>query len=163
MRTRSYLYKGTRETHRVEHSASVDLPRPAEAVWAFMVPAASNTLLSDDTELGVSLPGPSESIGEIQVVVNRVDGQRQAIAFVVVELEPARRASTRTLTSPYPAGGTLTLEPLGDDSCRLTQQFWVDLPPGTPVDSVREIETGYRRELDNLMTRLSALAADGTI
>ncbi|EWM66702.1 MULTISPECIES: hypothetical protein [Micromonospora] len=143
---------------QVREAATVDLPTSAEAAFGFMEDPASSVALHDSTELGVTLPGP-KGVGEIQAFVDRSPGGRTGMMHEVVEVEPGRRAVTRNLTAGCPSGGVLTVVPLGPDSCRLTQEFWAELPAGSLVGADAQVRHEYQMLLADLMRRLAAWAA----
>ncbi|MET7469128.1 hypothetical protein ACFYON_17570 [Micromonospora sp. NPDC005686] len=143
---------------QVRETATVDLPTSAEAAFGFMWDPASSVAMHDSVELGVTLPGP-EGVGEIQAFVHRTPTDRMGVIHEVVEMEPGRRAVTRTLTAGCPSGGVLTVVPLGPDSCRLTQEFWLELPAGMPAGTDRQVRDEYRTRLAELTRRLAAWAA----
>jgi hypothetical protein len=142
---------------QVTESASVELSRDAASMWTFMWDPASSTQISD-FEIGVTLPGSPRGLGEIQAFIRHTAGGREGRLHEVVEFEPGRRAVTRSLAAAYPAYSALTIEPLGPDSCRLTQEFRVGLPAGVPVADVRTCREGSKSELRRMMSRLSELA-----
>ncbi|MCY1137160.1 SRPBCC family protein [Actinoplanes sp. Pm04-4] len=156
------LFKITRITTKpvqVREAASVELARDAEAVWSFMWDPASAVRLND-MESGVLLPSRPRGLGEIQVFIQRTSAGRVGHLHEVVKFEAGRYAQTRNLSSAYPAYGALTIDPLGPGACRLTQEFWVDLPKGAPVSDVRDIREGIKYELRTLMSKLPDATAD---
>jgi hypothetical protein len=148
---------------RINDSASVELPRSTSAVWAFMKDAACTVALFETTEAAATLPGSPEGVGEIQVSIEASENGRIANSLEVTELEVGRRAVYRSLSTCYPSGGELSLEPLGPESCRLTQRFWADLPAGVLAKDVRILRKATREKLQAMMRRLADLAADGSI
>jgi hypothetical protein len=142
---------------RIVESASVELPRDAAAMFAFMHEPASSAELFDEVESGVRLPGTPVGIGEIQVFVRRGAAGRTASVLEVVEFEPGRRAVTRNL-SDGSALGILTVEPLGAGSCRLTQEFRIDFPVGGLTVNVGLQRAALKDELHRMMARLTELA-----
>jgi hypothetical protein len=163
VRTRRVILKCISEPIQVRETAFVDLPRAGEAVWAWMVRAHSSVELFDSTEVGVTLPGSPEGVGEIQAFVARTPEGRSAGLLEVVELEPGRRAVTRDLASPFRSGGVLTIAPLGENHCRLTQELWADLPVGTAVATVHAVRDAQKEQLRHMMLRLSELTIAGSI
>ncbi|MEU8069309.1 SRPBCC family protein [Micromonospora sp. NPDC049151] len=143
---------------QVRETATVDLPTSAEAAFDFMWDPASSVVLHDSVELGVTLPGP-KGVGEIQAFVRRTPMGRMGDILEVVEMEPGRRAVTRTLMAACPGGAELTVVPLGPDSCRLTQALWVELPAGMPVGTGARVRHEYRTHLADLTRGLAAWAA----
>jgi hypothetical protein len=85
---------------------------------------------------------------------------REAASVELAQFEAGRYAETRNLSSAFPAYGALTIAPLGLGACRLTQEFWVDLPKGAPVSDVRDIRDGIEYELRTLMSKLPGSTAD---
>jgi hypothetical protein len=122
-------------------------------MWSFLADPTSAINLNG-ADLGATLPGSPPGLGEIQVAVYGHGEGRQARVHEVIELEPGRRATTRSLTSAFPSYGGLTIEPTGPGTCRLTQEFWVDVPAGVPVDTVRAIEHNVKQELRTMMASL---------
>ena len=151
------MIRVTTEPVRVRETATVDLPTSAEAAFGFLWDPASSVALHDSVERGVTLPGP-KGVGEIQAFVHRTPTGRMGVIHEVVEMEPGRRAVTRTLMVGCPSGGELTVVPLGPGSCRLTQEFWVELPAGMPVDAGAQMRREYRTRLAELTRRLAAWA-----
>lgn len=142
---------------RVAEAATVDLPQSAEATFSFMWdPASSGELV--DAEVAAALPG-REGLGEIQAFVLPAPGGRVGLLHEVTELEPGRRAVTRGLGGWCPSGGALTVEALGPGSCRLTQEFWADLPAGVQAGMDQHLRGDFRQRLDLMMRRLSDWAA----
>jgi hypothetical protein len=90
--------------------------------------------------------------------VEQAENGRAGNLHEVVDLEHGRRAVTRSLASVYPSWGALTIEPLGPDACRLTQEFWADIPAGVSVGTVQSVRQGYRDVLRRMMGRLTELA-----
>ncbi|WP_132148394.1 hypothetical protein [Kribbella antiqua] len=78
----------------------------------------------------------------------------------VVAMEPGRRAVTRQLSGPFPAGGELVILPSGPEAWRLTQSFWSLLPAGVGRRDARAVESAYRQSLRDLVRRLKERAAD---
>jgi hypothetical protein len=116
--------------------------------------------LFDNTDVAVRLPGP-RGAGEIQAIVERgPDGVRTGGLHEVVHFEPERRAVTRSLVSEWPSWGALTLAATASDSCRLTQEFWMDLPAGVPVGTDEQVRNRMRLILAAMMHRLPQLTAD---
>jgi hypothetical protein len=121
---------------------------------------ASCVKLSEATELGVTLPGGQRGVGEVQATINRTPNGRVGNLHQVVEFDPGRRAVTRSLVSWFPSWAALTIEPLGPDACRLTQEFWADVPAGVPVETVQHVRDGITDMLREMMRRLAELAVD---
>jgi hypothetical protein len=160
MRTRLVIVRTTAKAIQVKEAASVELPQDASAVWSFMWDPASSVKLSETTEIGITLPGSPQGVGEIQAVIERTANGRTGNLHEVVEFEPGRYAVTRSLVSAYPSYGALTIEPLGPASCRLTQEFWVDIPADVPVATVRDVRDGCKDVLRRMIFRLTELAAN---
>ncbi|MDG4803918.1 SRPBCC family protein [Micromonospora sp. WMMD980] len=143
---------------RVHETTTVDLPVNAETAFSFMWDPASTRTLFDSTEVAVTLPGRS-GVGEIQAFVQRTPEGRLGILHEVIEMEQGRRAVTRSLMYP-PTWGALTVEPLDPGSCRLTQEFWADLPAGVLAGTDRALRDQFRQRLHELAARLGAWARD---
>ncbi|WP_132154925.1 hypothetical protein [Kribbella antiqua] len=121
---------------------------------------ASAVVLSDTIVLGAHLPGTPDGVGEIQVFVHQGDDSRLGSMLEVVAMEPGRRAVTRQLSGPCPAGGELVILPSGPEACQLTQSFWTLLPAGVSRRDARAVESAYRESLRDLVRRLKERAAD---
>ncbi|MCW3843753.1 hypothetical protein ONA70_26995 [Micromonospora yasonensis] len=140
----------------MKETATVDLSKSAEAAWSFMWdPASSLKLL--DAEVAVALPG-QEGVGEIQAFVERVQGVRVGLLHEVIEFDPGHRAVTRSLVGWCPSWGALTIEPLGPNSCRLTQEFWAEVPAGVPAGTEQQQRREFRQRLETMMRRLAEWA-----
>jgi len=159
VRTRLRVVRTTAEPVQVRETASVELRQGASAVWAFMWDPASSVKLFETTDIGVTLPGIPQGVGEIQAFVERVENGRTGNLHEVVELERGRRAVTRSLASWYPSWSVLTIEPLGPDACRLTQEFRADIPAGVLAGTIQDVRDEYRDVLRRMMGRLTELAA----
>lgn len=153
------IIRTTTKPIQVREAASVELPREAAVMWSFMWDPASSIEFDETVETGVTLPGtPAAEVGEIQAFIRRTANGREASLIEVLELEPCRRAVTHSLTAWCSEYHVLTIEPLGPGSCRLTQEFWADLPAGIPRAAVREWQSNSKHRLRGLMERLSELA-----
>jgi hypothetical protein len=146
---------------QVAEAATVNLPQSAAVMWSFMWDPASSTQFDEEVEGGITFPGTPAGLGEIQVFLQRTPAGRDIAALEVIEFEPGRRAVTRSLNAAgYPSYGILTVEPLGSDSCRLTQEHRVYLPAGTPMATVRHVQDQLKATVHILTTRLAQLAPD---
>jgi hypothetical protein len=85
------------------------------------------------------LPGSPDGLGEIQAFVQHGPTGRSGAMLEVIDFETGRRAVTRDLTSAYPGGGELVIEPLGHDACRVTQMHCAQLPAGVTCKAARVI------------------------
>lgn len=127
-------------------------------MWSFMADPASSTQFGEEVEAGITFPGSPSGLGEIQVFLQRTPAGRDITALELIEYEPDRRAVTRSLGVTYPSFGILTVEPLESESCRLTQEYRVYLPAGTPVATVRNVRDHLKATVHTEMTRLAQLA-----
>jgi len=152
------LIRITVQPLKVKEEASVELPRSAATMWAYMWDPASSADFNDETEAGLRLPGRPLGLGEIQVFLDRTAGVLTAAIHEVVSFEPDRRAVTRSLDGDHPSYAILTIEPLGPGSCRLTQTHWIDFPAGVEAGAPRRYRDGARAQLSRMMTRLTELA-----
>lgn len=152
------IMRVTANPTQVAQAATVDLPQSAAVMWSFMWDPASSVQFEAEVEAGVTLPGSPAGLGEIQVFLQRTPGGRDIAALEVIEFEPGRRAVTRSLAATYPSYGILTVEPLGSDSCRLTQEYRIYLPAGTPVATVRQLRDHLEATVHTLTTQLVQLA-----
>jgi hypothetical protein len=152
------MIRVTTKTVQVRETASVDLPRSAEAVFSFMWDPASSLELFDSMELARTLPG-REGVGEIQAFVERTAAGRVGVLHEVLEFDPGRRAVTRSLAGLCPTWGALTVEAVGPDACRLTQEFWANIPAGVPAGTDKQLHHAFRQRLESLVFRLGQWAA----
>lgn len=143
---------------QVRETVTVDLPQSAEVTFSFMWNPASSLQLHDAVEVAVALPG-QHGLGEIQAFVERTPAGRLGVLHEVTELDPGRRAVTRSLVGWCPTWGALSVEALGPNSCRLTQEFWVDLPAGVPAGTDKHLRAAFRKRLDSMRLRLGEWAA----
>jgi hypothetical protein len=143
---------------QVREIAGVDLPRSAGAVFSYVWDPASSLELFDSMEVARTLPGRT-GVGEIQAFVEQTPAGRFGVLHEVREFDPGRRAVTRSLVGFCPTWGALTVEAVGPDSCRLTQEFWADVPAGVPAGTDQQLRDAFRQRLDSLVVRLGAWAA----
>ncbi|MDG4821691.1 SRPBCC family protein [Asanoa sp. WMMD1127] len=148
----------TTEPVQVRETATVDLPRSADAVFSFMWDPASSLELFDAVEVAATLPGRT-GVGEFQAFVERTPAGRFGVLHEVVEFDPGRRAVIRSVVGVCPTWGALTVEPIGTESCRLTQEFWADIPAGVPVGTDTHLRDGFQQRLRALAVGLSEWAA----
>ncbi len=135
---------------------AIELPRPADEIWAWMAEASSNIDIFG-AELATTLPGtPRGGVGEIQAVVLGGDEARATLSQVV-ELSRGRRAVTRRLGFGHPTGATLTVDPLGQRACRVTHTFTAELPAGIQAFYVHEVRQEFTSTLRTLTQRLLEL------
>lgn len=158
MRTRRRLVKVTTKPVHVRETASVDLPQNAEAVFSFMWDPASSLHLNDAVEVAVALPG-RRGLGEIQAFVERTPNGRFGVLHEVVEFDPGRRAVTRSLVGVCPTWAALTVEPRGAGACRLTQEFWADVPAGVQAGIDTQLRESFRQRLQAITVGLGEWAA----
>ncbi|MEV0713356.1 SRPBCC family protein [Asanoa sp. NPDC050611] len=142
----------------VKESATVELPRSADDVFSFMWDPASSLTLFEAVETAAVLPG-RQGIGEIQAFVERTPAGRIGVLHEVLEFDHGRRAVTRSLVGLCPTWGALTVEPLGPNACRLTQEFWADLPAGVPAGTDKQLREGFRQRLQSLVRQLAQPAS----
>lgn len=100
------------------------IARPAEDVWAFVQPAETSVFTDDRVVRAFTVPGtPVGDVGEIQCQVIRFqEGVILGVLSEVVELDPGRRAVTRSLSHANESGSVTTVEPL-DGGCSLQIEF----------------------------------------
>jgi hypothetical protein len=158
--TRYTIMKVTVHPVRLEDSVSVDLPRSTTEVWAFMEDPATTVALFETTEAAATLPGSPAGAGEILVAIEASERGRLANSSEVTELDVGRRVAYRSLSTWHPSGGEMSLEPLGPESCRLTQRLWADMPAGVCAKSVRTARKANRERLQEMTRRLAELAAN---
>ena len=94
------ILRTTTKAVRVKEAGSIDLPRNAAVMWSFMWDPASSVEIDEEAEIGTTVPGSPRGLGEIQVVIRRTAQGREGVLHEVVELEPGRRAVTRSLVNP---------------------------------------------------------------
>jgi carbon monoxide dehydrogenase subunit G len=101
---------------RVEHTVVVE--RPPHEVFDFLTDL-SNVPAWQSGAVEVEEPGGPVTVGTTYVQVLQFLGRRFEATLEVVELEPGRRFSLRSLTGPIPLEVRHSLEP-ADGGTRLT-------------------------------------------
>lgn len=155
MRARRQLIKVLTEPFTVVESVSVALGCSARAAFDFMWDPVTSRALNDDAFHGATLAGtPERAAGEVQVFLSRTDGLLRGTLMEVQSLVEGRRAVTRTISDTLDNRQLLDILPLGEESCRLTQEFSTVVPAGASTDYVATLRTDHRRTLDRLAATL---------
>ena len=158
MRSRRYLAKLLVKPVELRESVTVVVAAPADEVWELMSDPAQNGVFDPDFELGVRVPGtPVQEVGELHLMTSRdAQGKRSVHLLEVVDLEPGRRAVTECTGCGHESGAILDIEPLDEDSCRVTQVQWSVLPTGSFTRLVEPNRALLRKSLDDLAAVLHA-------
>lgn len=120
----------------VEESAQVAIPLPANVVWDFVWRAETAPLVSDNVVQAFTVPGtPIGEVGEIQCHIVRGEGGVLVGSLIeVVELDPGRRAVTRSLSTPEAAASTTEVIPAGETASVLRLSVAMTPAPGKESD-----------------------------
>jgi uncharacterized protein YndB with AHSA1/START domain len=133
------------------HEISVD--RPAEAVWDLVADYAHDPAWREGVRtMTPDPPGPVRP-GTTTREVMRFAGRTLRIPGEVVSVEPGRRFAWRASR----ASGTRTVEPAGEDRCRVILQTTVTLGAAERLMGPMLVRMFDRRMADDL-ARLAALA-----
>jgi hypothetical protein len=102
-------------------TAQAAIAAPADQVWTLAWDPATSVLTEEGTTRAFTVPGtPAGQVGEIQCHVQTLPGGAQVgMLTEVVELEPGRRAVTRSLTQPGPDRSITEVRPIDERSCVL--------------------------------------------
>jgi uncharacterized protein YndB with AHSA1/START domain len=96
---------------------SIEIDRPAEEVFAYATDPAKFPSWQKDV-VKVSVEG--HSVGSRFTSVRKVGGSERTMTQEITENAPPRRWAARGTDGPVRPNATVTVEPLGDDRCRVT-------------------------------------------
>ncbi len=116
----------------------VTVPGPVERVWSLLYSPSCAVAFGHAINAWRD-PVTPMGVGEIQVYVTEVDGDRTTLRHRVLELEEGRRALTESLDSQFREYAETILTPVGDDGCvQVVHRGWFLLPRDTP-EQVRSL------------------------
>ncbi len=99
---------------------TVEVERPADEVFAFIVDASNNPSWQGGMRsCAWTSPGPI-AVGSTYDQQASFLGRAITSSFVVTALEPGRSISIETTESTFPIQVTRSVEPLGETRCRVT-------------------------------------------
>lgn len=102
---------------------SIEINRPAEEVFAYLDQLDRHREWQDSLlSVKVETQGPT-GVGTRVVERRKVPGGAREIPYEITEHEPPRKASFRGTAGPVRAVGTVTVEPVGESSSRLTLEL----------------------------------------
>ena len=102
---------------------SIDIKRPAEEVFAYIDQLDRHTeWQSSLVSAKVETEGATR-VGTRVVERRKVPGGARDIPYEITEHEPPRKASFRGTGGPVRPVGTVTVEPVGESSSRMTTQL----------------------------------------
>ena len=105
----------------IKHSVVID--RPAEEVFAYLDQLDRHGEWQDSLlSAKVETEGPTR-VGTRVVERRKVPGGARDIPYEITEHEPPRKASFRGTSGPVRPVGTVTVDPLGESSSRMTLEF----------------------------------------
>jgi hypothetical protein len=138
---------------RATITAQTAIAAPAGRVWALAWDPATSLLTDEGVSYSFTVPGtPAGQVGEIQCHVRTfAEGAQVGILTEVVELDPGRRAVTRSLTQPGPDRNTTEVIPVDERSCLLRVTY---LTHGLDAQA----QAAVRTYAENYVTRLRDIA-----
>jgi Polyketide cyclase / dehydrase and lipid transport len=145
------------KTPEVFAESVVIVPGPVERVWALLHSPSSAVAL------GVAIdawrePGTPVGVGEIQVYVYEVDGDRKTSRNRVLKYEEGRRAVTEALDSEFQEFAETTVTPVGDDgSVQVAHRGWFLLPRDTPLQTCSLLQAAADQWADGITEHLPGL------
>ena len=102
---------------------SIEINRPAEEVFAYLDQLDRHSEWQDSLlSVKVETEGPTR-VGTRVVERRKVPGGARDIPYEVTEHEPSRKASFRGTAGPVRPVGTMTVEPLGASSSRMSLEL----------------------------------------
>ena len=146
-------------TATVRASAQVAIPRPAGLVWEVVERPESSVLLLDNITAAFWLPGtPVGEVGAVQCDILRTgtDG-RVGVLHEVVELDPGRRAVSKSLSMELQHWGETEVIPTDTNGCVLRVTLTMTAALGTEEEARAEAQRG----VDQYVTRVHNLLASG--
>lgn len=101
----------------IEVTSEVVIHRPADEVFAFLADAENNPAWQQGMERCQWTTTPPIREGSTYQQEARMLGKPIVSTFEVVDFEPGRRITIRTIESSFPIRVTRTVEPTGEGSC----------------------------------------------
>ena len=102
---------------------SIDINRPADEVFAYLDQLDRHSeWQSSLVSAKVETEGPTR-VGTRVVERRKVPGGARDIPYQITEHEPPRKASFRGTAGPVRPLGTVTVDPLGESSARMTTEL----------------------------------------
>jgi uncharacterized membrane protein len=136
---------------------TVDVDRPADAVYAFLEDVENNTRWLRGMVSCRWTTEPPVRVGSRYEQVARFLGKEIRTRFEVTELEPGRRVTIRSLPgSSFPLTVRREVDPLGAARCRVTETVHSD-PSGFYRLSAPVLRLLVRRNIDRDYRRLKEL------
>ena len=99
---------------------SIDISRRPEDVFSYMVDPSHLPEWQENVVSARRMDDGPPKVGTKVVVTRRVGPREQAMSAELVELDPPRSWATRGLDGPVRGHVKGTIEPLGEESSRLT-------------------------------------------
>lgn len=101
----------------IEVTSEVAIDRPADEVFAFLADAENNPAWQQGMERCRWTTSPPIREGSTYEQEARMLGKPITSTFEVVEFEPGRRITIRTIESTFPIEVTRSVEPAGESTC----------------------------------------------
>jgi uncharacterized membrane protein len=102
---------------------SIEINRPAEEVFAYLDQLDRHGEWQDSlVSVNVETDGPTR-VGTRVLERRKVPGGARDIPYEITEHEPPRKASFRGTAGPVRPVGTVTVEPLGESSSRMSLEL----------------------------------------
>jgi uncharacterized membrane protein len=115
------IYLSRRGLTVIKHS--IEINRPAEEVFAYLDELHRHSeWQSSLVSAKVETEGPTR-VGTRVVERRKVPGGARDIPYEITEHEPPRKASFRGTAGPVRPVGTITVEPVGESSSRMTLEL----------------------------------------
>lgn len=144
----------------IEVTATADVDRPADELFAFVADMANNPRWQEGMERCTWTSEPPIGVGSTYVQHARFLGREIVSTFEVVEFASGRRIRIRTIESPMPLDITREVEPIDERSARVTATI-----RGGPTGPLRLLdpltELAVRRSVRGDYDRLADLLSRG--
>jgi uncharacterized membrane protein len=101
----------------IEVTSEVMIHRPADEVFTFLADAENNPTWQRGMQRCQWTSTPPIREGSTYEQEARMLGKPVTSTFEVVDLEPGRRITIRTIESSFPIEVTRSVEPVGEDRC----------------------------------------------
>ena len=104
----------------LDFTHSIDIDRPANEVFAFVADFENNPRWQGGMKACRWTSDARMVKGATYVQEARFVGRKIDTHFVVTEIDPGRSISIESTVSTFPIQVTRSVEPIGDDRCRVT-------------------------------------------
>lgn len=101
----------------IEVTSEIAIDRPVDEVFAFLADAENNPTWQQGMERCQWTSTPPIREGSIYEQEAKMMGRAVTSTFEVVDFEPGRRITIRTIESTFPIEVTRSVEPAGEGAC----------------------------------------------